>query len=50
MEKLLKQILEEIKKTNKRLESIEELLSQQDEEEPEEDGKYQLLDGGFHNG
>jgi len=50
MEELLKQILKEIKKTNKRLENIEELLSQPDEVEPEEDGKYQLLDGSFHNG
>lgn len=53
MEELLKQILKEIKKTNRRLKNIEELLSQPDEAEPEDDGKnntYRTLDGGFHNG
>ena len=53
MKELLRKILSELIKSNKRLESIEELLSQKaegDDEEPEENGKYQLLDGSFHNG
>jgi hypothetical protein len=51
MEKLLEKILAELRKTNKRLESIEELLSQQAEEVVEEpEDEYRTLDGGRFNG
>ena len=51
MEEILKKILSELKKTNKRLESIEELLSQQAEEIANElEDEYRTLDGGRFNG
>ena len=55
MEELLKKILIELRKTNRQLESIKELLSQQDEiedeeEDHEENNTYRTLDGGFYNG
>ena len=51
MEELLEQILIELKETNRSLEGIKELLSQEDEIKDDEDHEtYRTLDGGFKNG
>lgn len=50
MEKLLEKILAELKKMNKRLEGIEELLSQTEEIVDEQEDGYKTLDGGRFRG
>jgi HEPN domain-containing protein len=51
VEKLVKEILKELKKANRRLSNIEELLGQleTETEEPEDDGERRLLDGSVCN-